>query len=73
MTRNARYSLRVNGILVAEFVFTGASSPVYANTYDGIAPALFGTYHDVGGSTRHEHILQLDCLAGPGANEFVVD
>lgn len=73
MTRNARYVARINGQIVAEFVFTGASSPVYANTNDGIAPALFGTYHDVGGSTRHEHILQLDVLAGPGANEFTVD
>lgn len=73
MTRNARYELRLNGSLVAEFVFTGASSPVYANTGDGIASALFGSYWDTGGSTRHEHILRMDFLAGPGANDFPID
>ena len=73
MTRNARYELRLNGALVAEFVFTGASSPVYANTGDGIAPALFGSYWDVGGNLRQEHILRMDFLAGPGANDFPID
>lgn len=70
MTTAARYVLRVNGELIVEFSFSSADAPVYSATYDGIAPALFGSYWDVGGNLRHEHILSLDCLAGPGANDF---
>lgn len=73
MARAARYTVQINGVLVAEYSFGSAGAPVYDQDSMGISPGLYGSYFDAGGNLRREDILQMDMIAGPGANTFVVD
>lgn len=73
MANAARYVLRVNGIVVYEYSFGSAGAPSYTALYGGLTPAIYGSYYDASGSARSETIVRLDCLAGVGANTYVVD
>lgn len=72
-TTAARYVVRINNAIVAEYSFSVGGAPVYDQDSMGISAGLYGSYFDAGGNLRREDILSLDFLAGPGANDFAID